>query len=183
MSQANTEVVPIEAQEAIETQEAQSTEARQKKPRSEKQRAQFEKARARAYELRKEYSAARRARDTQAVISAIQDGELQKAQEPQVPTQAAPEPEATNKEAVEQTTEAVNEAEEEEEVVHISRREKAKPKKKVSRRKIVVVEQSSSESSESEVEVILPKRPVVQQQQPTAEQIAWQRMNHSMFSL
>ena len=155
---------------------------RQKKPRSEAQRAQFEAARLKAYEMRKQYAAARKERDTQAVLTVLQDGELKPTPPTEAPVTEAPTPitEApTAAPATEAPATAAPEDEPEEEVVQISR--SAKPKKKVSRRKIVVVEQSSS-SSESEVEVVVPKRPPPAAQ-PSAQEMMVQRMTSNMFYL
>ena len=154
---------------------------RQKKPRSEAQRAQFEAARLKAYEMRKQYAAARKERDTQAVLTVLQDGELKPTPPTEAPVTEAPTPitEApTAAPATEAPATAAPEDEPEEEVVQISRN---KPKKKVSRRKIVVVEQSSS-SSESEVEVVVPKRPPPAAQ-PSAQEMMVQRMTSNMFYL
>ena len=151
---------------------------RQKKPRSEAQRAQFEAARQKAWEMRKQYAAARKERDTQAVLTVLQDGELKPKTAP--PTEAPVTEAPTEGPATAAPATEAPEDEPEEEVVQISR--SAKPKKKVSRRKIVVVEQSSSSSSDSEVEVVVPKRPPPAAQ-PSAQEMMVQRMTNSMFYL
>ena len=149
---------------------------RQKKPRSEAQRAQFEAARQKAWQMRRQYVAARKERDTQAVLTVLQDGEL-KPTPTEPPVTEAPTP-VTEAPATAAPATTAPEDEPEEEVVQISRN---KPKKKVSRRKIVVVEQSSS-SSESEVEVVVPKRPPPAAQ-PSAQEMMVQRMTSNMFYL
>ena len=135
------------ATEVVEVKTAQaeaSVQAKQKKPRSEAQKAQFEAARQKAYDLRKQYSEAKKKATTAAVVEAIESGSLKRSKE---------EPKQVEEESKSAESEEV-----EEEEVQITRKPREKKKKKVSRRKIVVVEQSSSSSEESDVEVVLPKR-------------------------
>ena len=140
------------ATEVVEVKTAQaeaSVQAKQKKPRTEAQKAQFEAARQKAYDLRKQYSEAKKKATTAAVVEAIESGSLKRSKEKPKQVEEAPK----------QVEEEIAESEEiEEEEVQITRRPKERKKKRVSRRKIVVVEQSSSSSEESDVEVVLPKR-------------------------
>ena len=117
-----------------------------RRERSQAQKEQFEKARARAYELRGEKQTEKRKEitATRALIQAYTEGKLERKVREAEPeeVQADPPPPARAPDPVPAPAPA--------------------PKKKVTRRRIMVVEQTSSDESESETEIILPpkkKRP------------------------